>query len=102
MSKKLIAALFIHLIVVALVSLSSHYPIPSFSDSDWTTVLFLTPLGIISNFIKGDPALLSFYKDASRGNIALESKILWGICVSYGMLLVFAFIYLRLVRVKKN
>jgi hypothetical protein len=70
MPKKTLALFaLIHLSALALLSYFSSYQIPGFNDADWTTVLFLTPLGIVINFVQGRSALLSFYGDPSQGNV---------------------------------
>lgn len=65
-------------------SLASGYSLPDFSDSNWDTVLFLSPYGIVSNFFY-ETTLKSFYFDLSRGQGDLSDWRCWfvlGLCLS--------------------
>jgi hypothetical protein len=61
-------------------SWASGYSIPDFSDSNWSTALFLTPSGIIENFVR-DNAIKTFYFDPSRGqgNLSMPRALAMGI-----------------------
>jgi hypothetical protein len=59
------------------VALVTSYQVPDLSDSNWDTVLFLTPIGIIKNFLDENPLMRSFYFDSSPGIVILSGwKIL--------------------------
>ncbi len=49
-------------------ALASGYQVPDLSQANWSTVLFLTPAGIVQNYLeKNSSVLWSFYSDISSG-----------------------------------
>ena len=66
--------LAVQLGLVITISAISKYQIPDFKDVNWDIVLFLTPYGIINNFInKENTVMWSFYSDISPGQIQLST-----------------------------
>ena len=57
--------------LLALIAAVSGLDIPSFAQSSWDIVLFLTPLGILKNLLAASPVLRSFYLDISPGQTPL-------------------------------
>lgn len=57
--------------LVAILGLAyvSGYRVPDLEGASWDTVLFLTPFGIIKNFLAESPVMKSFYSDVSAGQI---------------------------------
>lgn len=69
---KLLTHLGIQVALLALLALVSGYQVPDFSDSNWLTVMFLTPSGILSNHLDTDSVIRSFYDDISGGQVSLS------------------------------
>lgn len=67
MNSSLLKKSILLLIAMAGLSCLSGYTFPNFNDSNWDTVLFLTPWGIISNLL-WHPILATFYWDPAPGN----------------------------------
>lgn len=76
--------LVIQFVLISLLAVISHYQVPDLTDSNWTTALFLTPSGIISNYINRDTTVIwSFYSDPSEGQISLSSLQMFGMLFVY-------------------
>ncbi len=86
MKNKFIAFRFISIQIFLILALSglSIYQIPDLSEVDWQTVLFLTPYGIVSNFIhRQDSVMWSFYSDISSGQLDLSTGSKLGMAVIF-------------------
>ena len=71
MSKKF---LYLHVILISILSMIAKYNVPELSEANWDTVLFLTPFGIINNYFhKEESALWTFYTDTSAGQLQLST-----------------------------
>lgn len=69
---------FIQFFCLTSIALITSYKLPDLSEANWDTVLFLTPLGIIKNFMDKSPVLRSFYFDYSKGQVSLSiSKVIF-------------------------
>lgn len=80
--------LILQLCLISLIAVFSDYKIPDLSDSNWTTALFLTPSGILTNFLeKNQTVLWSFYSDVSEGQIVLKSHQVLGILLVYVLMM---------------
>lgn len=56
-------------------SIVLNYKPPDFNEVNWDIVLFLTPYGIIHNFInKNNTVLWSFYSDISTGQLQITEN----------------------------
>ncbi len=67
----------------------SNYQIPTFDDSNWSTVLFLTPLGILTNELFPS-AITSFYRDLINGSLDilnLQMSAVWMTLIWAGLLM---------------
>lgn len=83
--------LVIQLFLISILAIISQYQIPDLTDSSWSTALFLTPSGIITNYLNKDNSVLwSFYMDPSEGQINLSSMQLLGMLLTYLMMVNFA------------
>jgi hypothetical protein len=61
-------------VFVLFLSIIVKYIPPDFTDVNWDIVLFLTPFGIIKNYIEKDNTVMwSFYFDTSTGQIHLTT-----------------------------
>lgn len=85
----------IQVLLVALLSVAAAQPVPSFKDTNWDVVLFLTPLGILKNLIADSPVLRSFYLDVSKGQSPLEFSQILIMGSIYLLLLTNAFLGLQ-------
>lgn len=82
----------IQLFLISLLSLISGYQIPDLNDSNWQTAMFLTPYGIIDNFLHKDQSVLwTFYFDASAGQTQLSTMSSFSMLVVYFVLLFSAY-----------
>lgn len=55
-------------------ALVSGYQVPDLSQANWDTALFLTPSGIIQNYLNQDTSVLwSFYGDPSSGQVSFST-----------------------------
>lgn len=76
--------LSVQIFFISLLAYLSSYQIPDLSDSNWDTVLFLTPSGIIHNHINPHQAVLrSFYSDISAGQNQIPTVNLIGMGLVY-------------------
>lgn len=75
-------AFLIQIGLIALLALASAFPVPSFDDANWDTVMFLTPSAIVSNHLAADPALRSFYSQVSPGQIEIPDwrRLVMALC----------------------
>ena len=62
----------IQIIFLLGISLVSNYHLPDLTSANWSTVLFLTPIGIMKNFVDTNPVMKSFYSDYSKGQVSLN------------------------------
>lgn len=59
--------LYIHLTLIACISLISQYQIQSLNDINWDIALFLTPYGIVKNWFNRETQVLwQFYFDPAQ------------------------------------
>lgn len=58
-------------LIIALAG-ASAYRLPDLQNSNWQTVLFLTPLGIIQNHLDTRSVIRTFYSEVSAGQLALS------------------------------
>lgn len=67
--------LVLQLLIICLLSCFANYHIPNVSQINWDIVLFLTPAGIINNFLNRESTVMwSFYQDISPGQLNLSIK----------------------------
>jgi hypothetical protein len=77
---------------ISLMAFLSSYKIPDLSQANWDTVLFLTPVGILSNHFNPHKVVLkSFYSDISSGQNQIPITNLMGMGIVY--LLMIASVY---------
>lgn len=69
------------ILLLGLLSLASGYTLPNLADSDWSTVLFLTPFGILSNFAFPS-AITSFYGEIASGHFSFAQGK-WAAPIAY-------------------
>jgi hypothetical protein len=62
-------------------------PFPDVSKSNWDTVLFLTPLGILKNYATADPVMRSFYSDFSKTTFSYSFWQILGLILVYAAIL---------------
>jgi hypothetical protein len=66
--------LCIQALLILMLSLILKYQPPDFKDTNWDIIVFLTPYGIINNFLdKNRTVMWSFYSDISSGQIQLNN-----------------------------
>lgn len=59
--------------LIFIISAISQYSIPDLNQANWDTVLFLTPYGIINNYLNKESSVLwTFYSDVSDGQNKLS------------------------------
>jgi hypothetical protein len=74
----------------------SGYHLPDFRDSNWQTVLFLTPWGLVANNLEPNSAIATFYGDKSPGQLGLGPSqaallgVLWAMGLVNFVLFIFA------------
>jgi len=67
--------LVLQLLIISLLSCFANYHIPDVGQINWDIVLFLTPAGIINNFLNRESTVMwSFYQDISPGQLNLSLK----------------------------
>lgn len=94
MSFKLIS---IHLLLISILSSIASYRIPDLSQSNWDTVLFLTPYGIISNYLHQNSSVLwTFYGDPSAGQLNLSLSQFSAMILVYLIMLISAAYLIKL------
>ncbi len=99
MQIKLIGHFIFQVFCLTGISLVSDYHVPDLTESNWETVLFLTPLGIIKNFLSTNPVMRSFYRDYSPGQMLLTN---WQLVLILVILLVQFFNFYKLMRLIKE
>lgn len=70
--KRALVHLAVQLLLLGLLALVSGYRIPDFNDSNWLTVMFLTPSGIVTNHLDSESVIRSFYGEISSGQVTLN------------------------------
>lgn len=90
--------IFLQLVLIGGLSLASNYPVPNFSEANWDTVLFLTPVGIAKNMNAENPVMRSFYADVSAGQIKLDQGQIAIMYALYLAMLANAFLLVRRLR----
>ena len=84
------------LFIFCLANIAS-YQIPDLRQSNWDTVLFLTPYGIISNYLHQKSSVLwSFYSDTSAGQLDLNLNQINAMIAVYSLMLFSVFYFLKL------
>lgn len=67
--------LALQILIISLLSCLANYQIPDVSQINWDIALFLTPYGIINNFLNRDTTVMwSFYPDVSKGQLQLNQN----------------------------
>lgn len=94
--KKVLAHVLFQILCLLGISFLSDYKIPDLSETTWDSALFLTPIGILKNYINESPVLRSFYGDLSKGQTALTS---WQIALITVVLVVQIINFTKLVKV---
>ena len=69
--KSLLYRTVVQLALILGIAAVSAYRLPDFHDSNWQTVLFLTPFGLIANHLDSSSAIATFYSDKSPGQLGL-------------------------------
>lgn len=94
-TKRLLVALLVQLSLLLGLGLASGYQIPDLKNSNWMTVLFLTPKGIITNHLDPMSVLQPYYSERSEGQIPITPQA-GGIMVTlYLAIIANALFYLR-------
>ncbi len=94
--KKVVAHFLFQIVCLVGISFLSHYKIPDLSDTTWDSALFLTPVGILKNFMNKSPVMRSFYSDFSSGQTTLAS---WQLALITVLLVVQIINFTKLVKV---
>lgn len=94
--------LWIQASLILALSVILKYQPPDFKDTNWDIALFLTPQGIINNYLKKDQTVMwSFYSDISPGqHQPNDIQILLAIAV-YTLMICSAAYYFNSERLKK-
>ena len=79
--------LCLQILLIGLLALASGYQLPDFSEADWSTVLFLTPWGILTNFAYPS-AITTFYVETARYQLVAEGWALLVMLALYAAMLV--------------
>ena len=83
----------IQLFFIFCLSSIANYEVPDLRQSNWDTVLFLTPYGIISNYLHKESSVLwTFYADTSPGQLNLSLTQIGTMLVVYVVML-FSVVY---------
>ena len=86
----------IQIFLITTLAALSQYKIPDFSQSSWQIARFLTPYGIVENYIyKNNSVMWSFYKDISENPIAFSEVAIGAMIFTYLLLAISAFYFLR-------
>lgn len=68
-------SLAIQIVIIYLLSCFANYHIPDVSQINWDIALFLTPYGIVNNFLNRNTSVMwSFYTDISKGQLQLNQN----------------------------
>lgn len=87
--------LFLQLVLITLLALISGYQVPDLSQSNWETVLFLTPAGMVQNYLSANPVMRSFYADISSGQNQMSLSRMGLMVVCYIGLLLNVYLFLK-------
>lgn len=86
----------IQIFIMTVLSSVAAYTVPDLSQSNWDTVLFLTPYGLINNFLNRKSTVMwSFYSDISAGQLELSQNQVLLMAVVYTLLLTHVIYFLR-------
>ncbi|MBX3017083.1 MAG: hypothetical protein KF767_04285 [Bdellovibrionaceae bacterium] len=88
--------------LLALIAAASGLVSPDFTQSSWDIVLFLTPVGLLKNFLAASPVLRSFYFDLSPGQTPLTLAQTVFLSVLYPLLALNGLSILREIGQRKN
>lgn len=72
--------------LLTVMAVISGYGLPNLAETNWQTVLFLTPWGLIQNFLSTSPVMRSFYFETSAGQIPWEDgRWVWMLCLGLAL-----------------
>lgn len=80
--------LVIQIGLIVILSSILKYQTPDFKDTNWDIVLFLTPYGIINNYVNKNASVMwSFYSDISTGQLQISNfQIILSAAVYFSMI----------------
>ena len=88
--------LSLQILFLTVFSSIASYQVPDLSQANWDTVLFLTPYGILHNFLNQENSVLwSFYGDLSTGQIELSQNQVLLMVIVYILLFMHVIYFLR-------
>ena len=87
--------LIIQFLLLAFLALASGYQIPDLSDSNWQTVLFLTPFGIVQNHLGPESPIRGFYSHVTQAHVEFSAFEIAALAAGYVGLVFNSIVFLK-------